>query len=135
MASTMTSVDFMTGILAGLALRGETVLDLSDTRVDKALAAVYRDMLDRDDTEGLDIDFQIIPDTMHGDSTVVQDAITSAIGSRLAGRINPSFRRIRITIDHDWASALTDDLPGGRELYLELVDDFLKNYRGVTITT
>lgn len=129
MTDTMTAVDFMTGILAGLALRGERVLDLNDTRVDGALAEVYQEALDRADDLGLDLDFQIIPDAVHGDSTVVQDAIREAIAARLVGRINPSFRRIRITIDPDWATTLTDELPGGAALYKDLAASFITRYR------
>ena len=129
MTDTMTAVDFITGILAGLALRGERVLDLNDTRVDGAFAEVYQEALDRSDDLGLDLDFQIIPDAVHGDSTVVQDAIREAIAARLVGRINPSFRRIRITIDADWAATLTDELPGGAALYKDLAARFIKSYR------
>jgi hypothetical protein len=129
----MTAVDFMTGILAGLALRGERVLDLNDTRVDEAFAAVYQEALDRADEKDLDVDFQIIPDSIHGDSTVVQDAIREAVAARLVNRINPSFRRIRITIDPAWAEALTADLPGGGELYRNLAARFLLHYRGTSV--
>lgn len=130
MSSTMTAVDFLTGILAGAALRGETALDLGDTQVDQALAAAYDELLEREEVEDLDIDFQIIPDRMHGDSTVVQDAITAAIQSRLAGRVNPRFQRVQITIDKSWAQTLTEELPGGRQLYIDLAATFLAEYRG-----
>jgi len=129
MSGTLTAVDFMTGILAALSLRGERVLDLNDTRVDEAFAAVYQEVLDRADAIDLDVDFQIIPDAVHGDSTVVQDAIREAIASRLVGRINPSFRRIKITIDPEWAQLLTAELPGGQELYAQLAVSFVDHYR------
>ena len=131
MARTVTAVDFMTGILAGLALRGERVLDLSDTRFDRALASAYDELLESD--QDLDVDFQVIPDRMHGDSTVAQDAITAAIESRLAGRVNPTFRRIRITADQEWANQLADTLPGGRDLYIQLTDKFLQAYKGYSV--
>jgi hypothetical protein len=134
MAETMTSVDFMTGILAGLALRGVSVLDMRDPRFDQAMGRVYDEMLDLPEVAALDIDFQVIPDAMHGDSAVVQDAITAAIESRLARRVNPTFRRLQIVIDREWADVLTkDDLPGGQTLYLRLVDRFMEHYRAQSL--
>jgi hypothetical protein len=126
---TLTSIDFMTGILAGLALRHEYVIDLSNNRFDQAIASAYEELLKR--AGHLDVDFQIIPDRMHGDSPVAQDAITTAIESRLAGRINPQFRRIRVTIDDDWANSLLErELPGGKDMYLDVTDAFLRPYKG-----
>ena len=49
MTTTITSEDFMTGILAGLALRKERVVEAGDTRFDQALAAAYQELLNRED--------------------------------------------------------------------------------------
>jgi hypothetical protein len=126
--STVTADDLMTGILAGLALRGERLIDIGDTRFDEAVAAAY-DELVRTAGEDLDIDFEVIPDPVHGDSAVVQDALTVAIESRLAGRVNPSFRRVRVTADDAWATILLSELPGGPELYGRLTLTFLQRYK------
>jgi hypothetical protein len=130
-SSTVTVDDFMTGLLAGLALRGERLIDLADTRFDQAVAAAYEELLRRG-TPGLEIDFEIIPDAVHGDSTVAQDALTAAIESRLVARVNPTFRRVRVVIDNPWAKTLMSELPGGAELYKDLTRAYMERYKAAS---
>lgn len=123
----------MTGILAGLAILDQRIIDIGDTRFDQAMADAYEVLVSHQNDYDLEIAFQIIPDKMHGDSIVVQDAITVAIESRLAGRVNPTFRRIQITIDRPWAESLISKLPGSPELYSSLAKCFLASYRGGSV--
>ena len=131
-ALSMTADDFMTGILAALALREHRVLDGVDRKFDESMAAAYRLLVDEAD-EAIDVDFQIAPDPVHGDSTVVQESLSVAIQGRIASRLNPTFRNIRITVDSDRAHRLLDRLPGGDDLYSKLADAFLGNYSSVGV--
>ena len=85
-------------------------------------------------TPGLEIDFEIIPDAVHGDSTVAQDALTAAIQSRLVARVNPTFRRVRVVIDNPWAKTLMSELPGGAELYKDLTRAYMRGTSSVLRT-
>jgi hypothetical protein len=128
--ATMTADDFLTGLLSGLALRSWTELDVSDRRFDRALAAVYQTLLTISEASDLDIDFQISPDPIHGDSSVIQAALSVAVQGRVVGRINPSFRRLHIKLDRERANRLIDRLPGGPSLYNRLTEEFLAQLDG-----
>ena len=127
-AATMTADDFVTGLLAGLALRGWTELDVSDRRFDRALAAVYELLLSTIEASDLDVDFQISPDPIHGDSSVIQEALSVAVQGRVVGRINPTFRRLHIKLGRERAIRLLGKLPGGASLYEKLTDSFLSQF-------
>jgi len=117
----MTADDFVTGLLAGLALRGRTELDVSDRRFDRALAFVYELLLSTTEASDLDVDF-------HGDSSVIQEALSVAVQGRVVGRINPTFRRLHIKLGRDRAIRLLGKLPGGASLYEKLTDSFLSQF-------
>lgn len=124
---TMTADDFLTGILAGLKLRHHDELDVNDRRFDLALAAVYESLLA--ETAELDLDFQISPDPIHRDSAVIQEALSVAVQGRVVSRVNPTFRRLRINLSEERAERLLTQLPGGKNLYVNLTNQFLNFLR------
>lgn len=124
----MTSDDFVTGILAALAIQGRTVLDGVDRNFDESMAEAYRTLVADTSLDDLDIDFQISPDPIHGDSSVIQEALTVAVQGRVVARVNPTFRKIRIVLRNDRAKRLLDRLPGGESLYGRLADEFWARY-------
>ena len=126
--TTMTADDLVTGLLAELKLRGWTELEVSDRRFDRAVATVYETLTGLDDAKDLDIDFQISLDPIHGDSAVVQQALSVAVQGRVVGRVNPSFRRLHIYLTDERSRRLLTRLPGGRGLYAKLTDIFLERF-------
>jgi hypothetical protein len=127
-AVTMTADDLVTGVLAELALRDWGEIDVTDRRLDRAFAEVYERLVASADPSVLDIDFQISPDMFHGDSAVVHEAITVAIQGRVVSRVNPTFRRLRINLSRERAERILSQLPGGRELYDRLAEDFISSF-------
>lgn len=129
MAESMTADDFVTGIFAVLAVQGHRVLDGVDRLFDESMAEAYRFLVDEYADASLDVDFQVNPDPLHGDSTVIQDALMVAIQSRVVARINPTFRRVRIILPPERAQGLLNkNLPGGMSLYEKLAEKFLHHY-------
>lgn len=128
MSNSLTSDDFVTGILSALALDGDRrTLDRVDHDFDEAMADAYRHLVDLQ-PEHLNVAFQVEPDRIHGDSVVIQDALTVAISGRIVRRLNPSFRKVEIVVAQERAQRLLSDLPGGADLYRELADRFWSRY-------
>ncbi len=129
--TTMTADDFVTGILAGLTLRGWSQVDVTNRRFDQVLTSLYEYLASRAEELGLDLDFQISPDPIHGDSAVIDEALSVAVQGRVVGRVNPSFRRLRLYLSEDRARRLLDLLPGGPTLFSDLTDRFIQDFDSV----
>lgn len=127
----MTEVDFVEGILTVAAERKCSTFGIADTRFDEAMKAAY-DRLTKIAAEyDLDIEFQVRPHPIHGDSTVLRGAVNAAVGDRRARRRNPTFRFVdvaKVHVDSDGADQFLRRLPGGRELYDQLTEAFLNSY-------
>lgn len=123
--------DFFTGLFAMLAIRG--LRGLSVRRRD--FAPVVKQLYDRLESEAdgrdLHLPFLILPDEIHSDSQTIEDGLAQAANMDVISRDNPRFENITITVAPEDAADLLDDLPGGRELYDALAEDFLKLYTSV----
>lgn len=129
--ASMTDVDFVEGILTIAALEGHRQFSVADTRLDQAMAAAYELLVKSDEAEGLEIEFQVRPHPIHGDSPVVQGALNAAIGDRRAMRLNPTFRLVETTtllVEPEASDQFLRRLPGGRKLYERLAERFLEAY-------
>jgi hypothetical protein len=120
--------DFMTGILATLALKQIPVLSLRENRLDQAFSLLNQDILQEATKAGLEMKFRIRTHPIHQDSTVLQQALYEAAQRDLISLDNPEFQKIRLKINAADAPAFLQDLPGTREMYMRLADLLLKYY-------
>lgn len=131
--TSMNEVDFVEGILTVAALRGHLTFSVAESRLDRAMAVAYRrlqELLADDDM--VEIEFEVQPDQIFGDSPTVRGAINVAVADRHTRRINPTFRLVETTlvIEPEAADVFLRRLPGGPELYHELANTFLDSYGG-----
>lgn len=129
--TSMTDVDFVEGILTVAALKGHRTFAVAETRFDQAMARAYDQLLRADELDDVDIEFQVRPHPIHGDSPVVRGAINAAVGDRRARRVNPTFRLVETTtlmVETQSAEQFLRRLPGGRALYEKLAEAFLSAY-------
>jgi hypothetical protein len=130
----LTEVDFVEGILTVAALRHHRTFAVNGTRFDQAMAAAYRSLLDDPALPAdLEVEFQIRPHPIHGDSPVVRGAVNAAVGDRRARRVNPTFKMVEATtliVEPDSSEQFLARLPGGSDLYEKLADRFLAAYYG-----
>lgn len=127
MATRLSFDNFFIGLLAGLVYRGRKAVSIRGDQFDRTVAQVVDDFVGR---HGRDVDlrFRLHPHYVHGYSSTVRDAIAAATQADLISLDNPEYQDMRFKIDHDDAEEILDDLPLGRDAYLELADDFLRAY-------
>lgn len=120
--------DFMTGILAALALNQVPVLSLRRGKLDQAFARLNEDLKKVAHDAGLDLKFRIRPHPIHQDSTQLQQALYEAAQRDLISLDNPEFQKVRLKISQDEAQTYLSDLPGSKEMYLRLAKLLMEYY-------
>jgi hypothetical protein len=121
--------DFMTGILAALAVNRVPVLSLKRSRLDQAFARLNKDLKEAAEAAGLDLKFRIRLHPIHQDSTQLQQALYEAAQRDLVSLDNPEFQKVRLKIGPDEAQAYLTGLPGSQEMYLHLASRLMAYYR------
>jgi hypothetical protein len=121
--------DFMTGMLAALAVKSVPVLSLRSNRLDQAFARLNEDIKREALASGLDPKFRILLHPVHQDSSQLQQAIYEAAQRDLVSLDNPEFQRVRLKISPDEALAYFAGLPGPKEMYFRLAERLLAYYR------
>ena len=121
--------DFMTGILAALAVHRVPMLSLRRSRLDQAFARLNQDIKEAAEAAGLDLKFRIRLHPIHQDSTLLQQALYEAAQRDLVSLDNPEFQKVRLKIDPDEAQNYLAGLPGSREMYIRLADRLMCYYR------
>jgi hypothetical protein len=121
--------DFMTGILAALAVNRVPALSLRRSRLDQAFAHLNQDIEEAAGAAGLDPKFRIRLHPIHQDSTLLQQALYEAAQRDLISLDNPEFQKVRLKIGPDEAQTYLAGLPGSREMYLRLAERLMYYYR------
>jgi hypothetical protein len=121
--------DFITGILAALAVNRVPVLSLRRGKLDQAFARLNQDIKDAAKTAGLDLMFRIRLHPIHQDSTLLQQALYEAAQRDLVSLDNPEFQRVRLKRSPEEAQTYLAGLPGSREMYLRLAKRLMCYYR------
>lgn len=121
--------DFMTGLLAGLVARGVRVVTIGTPAFYEAVVAVFNTLEEKAEQQNFDLRFWLMLDELHGDSPEIRDSITSAQQRRLVSLDNPTFQNMRMKLKSpEDAEPYLGNVPGGRELYLELAREFKAIY-------
>ena len=131
MTRTRLSIDtFFVGLLAGIVYRGRRAVSLRGDRFDRIVAAVVDSLRAKYPPETLDLRFRVQPHKTHGYSITVRDAIAAATQTDLVSLDNPKYQDMRFKIDRDEAEEILERIPLGKEVFLELADEFLRMYDG-----
>ena len=120
--------DFFTGLLAGLAHERVQTISIEGPSFYKAVVDVFQRLEAQAEDRHLNLRFWLTQDETHQDSPDVRDGITSAVQRRLISLDNPTYQRMRLKIDADEANDYLEDVPGGKELFLELAAAFKDEY-------
>ena len=76
----LSAEQFVAGLMAALGAEGKHELQLSDPSLDEKFSLAYDELLDHAEELGVVPDFVISPNSLHGDSTALRDAILSIWG-------------------------------------------------------
>jgi|SRR5579872_2413220 len=121
--------DFMTGILAALAIKKIPALSLRGNRLDQAFARLHKDIIQIAKETNLEVKFRIRLHPIHQDSTQLQQALYEAAQRDLVSLDNPEFQKIRLKITASEAPAYLKGLPGSQEMYEQLANRLIDYYQ------
>lgn len=124
--------DFMTGLLAGLATQGVSVVSIRGRQFYSAIAKVFTELRDAQEAQGLDLRFRIRLNPVYGDSADVREAITRAVQRDIISLDNPVYQDMRLKIGQTDADLYLSELPGGKDIYVDLARRFMSSYQAVT---
>jgi hypothetical protein len=120
--------DFMTGIIAALAINRIPSLSLRGNRLDIAFDRLSRDIDNEAQKENLDVKFRIRVHPIHHDSTQHQQALYEAAQRDLISLDNPEFQRIRLKLSAEDALPYLEGLPGSPGMYQRLASLLVRYY-------
>jgi hypothetical protein len=127
MVQRLTFDNFFMGLLAALVYRGRRAVSIRGDRFDRTIADVANAFGERHRDE-VDLRFRVRPHFVHGYSSTVRDAIAAATQANLISLDNPEYQDMRFKIDRSDAENILGSLPVGREAFLQLADEFLREY-------
>jgi hypothetical protein len=119
MATDITVDDFMSGVLAELALHGEREIALDDQVFDQRCQRAFQHLREVAPALGLGLRFVIVLHPFHHDSPVVRTALAEAGQRGLIGPGDGPYR-LRIRLSDPEARGLLSGIPGGALLYQSL---------------
>lgn len=117
--------DFMTGILAALAVRHVPVLSLRRSKLDQAFECLNQDIKQEADKAGLNLKFRIRLHPIHRDSTLLQQSLYEAAQRDLVSL----GKKVRLKIGPDEAQTYLTGLPGKPDMYHRLAARLMAYYR------
>lgn len=124
--------EFVTTLIAGLALRDVATFSLHGVAFDNAVKHVFDVLRDKlAPAAGVDVRFRVYLDRIYGDSPSVRDSITSAMQRGLISLDDPEYQNLRILLSRREAELLADTTPGGGDLARMVADEFISNYEWV----
>jgi hypothetical protein len=118
----LSSLDFVEGVLLATAKRTASPLRFTkyDPKIHAAFARTYEALIERAETEGLDLSFTIWPDQIHGDSQTLAAAFEELLVCGQLKLEDGNFRWLRFEVESSRIDPKMDRLPGPSELYDEL---------------
>ena len=124
----LTADDFFMGLFAALAYKGLNYISIRDERFDKSMAEVFSKLEALAPEKGLDIRFRVRLHEFHNDSITTRNAIYSAAQNGMISLDNPEYQDIRFRIGRGQADEILEIIPGGKELFLKLAEEFVRQY-------
>ncbi len=129
----LTLDQFMSGLLAGLALEGQRVLSIKGESFYGRVVNVFGVLEQRKAEYDVEPTFWLTQHPFYGDSPAVRQAISGAVKSNLVSLDNPEYQDMRLRITPSQARTLLKRIPGGVDLYRELAREFLESSGNVPV--
>lgn len=129
----LTVDDFLTGLIAGMALNDVESVSIRGDEFYRAMADLFGILREDPATKALNVRFRIILDRTYRDSPVVRDAISAAVQRDLVSLDNPEYLDMRLKVGRDEAVLLLKQIPGPRELFTRLAAALVDNYSSVVM--
>jgi hypothetical protein len=126
--SRISADDFFTGFFAALAIKRCKTVSRRGEAFDRALAETFVEFQKRAAQMDIDLGFRIRLNPIHGDSVAVRDGIAGAARRDLVSLDNPIYQNIRLKLSEEEGYKLLANLPGGKELFPDLIESFLDRY-------
>jgi hypothetical protein len=120
--------DFFTGFFAALAIKRCKTVSRRGQEFDRALAETFTEFQERAAQMDIDLGFRIRLNPIHGDSVAVRDGIAVAARRDLVSLDNPIYQNIRLKLSEEEGHKLLANLPGGEQLFPDLIKSFLDRY-------
>jgi hypothetical protein len=121
--------DIVDGLVAVFALKGIRSISAADDRIDQSMQQIFPSIERLAEERGLEVLFRIHLHPFHGDSPAVQNALFSTTQMGFITWDSPGKRDMRIKITSESAEALLNQLPGGKQMYEVLAEEFLNCYQ------
>jgi hypothetical protein len=126
--SDVTLDDFMTGLIAGLAELGVSVVSIRGNAFYTAVVEAFQVFEGQARTAHLRPRFWLSLNKVYGDSPDVRDALTRAVQRDLVSLDNPEYQDMRLKITSADAELYLESLPGESELYVDAAKKFQAAY-------
>jgi len=130
----ITASDFFGGFFAALAFKQPGRVFRCGEKFNEALKDAFDAFVQRSKSSGVEPNFLIRLDPLHGDSCGIDEGLVGAMRRDFISLDNPSFEKFRLKIDKNEAEQILPEIPGGKDSYQKLVDDFLKGYYSTLAT-
>lgn len=129
----VSSADFFTGFLAGLAVSDVKTFRADSVRFDQAVVQAYREMFEPAvAVQGLRLSFHLSCHELYGDSPGVRQGLSAATQRGLLTWDSPFFTTGRMRIIPETAHNYLTSVPGENAAYISTADYFLNLYPGVS---
>jgi hypothetical protein len=123
----VTSDDFVAGVFATLALRGQKQFQMSDTELDSRFEKAFEDLVAQEGELNVTPNFTFFVDELHGDSVSLRDAVLAARDRDIVELKNPTFKRINILLDDARARRYLERNPLPAAFLEKIVDRHFSN--------
>ncbi|HVE80912.1 MAG TPA: hypothetical protein VNA68_02100 [Candidatus Dormibacteraeota bacterium] len=117
---------FVCGLLCGIRLRGVTRMSYTDQWFSECAHAAFKKLKKAARAEAIEINFNIRPHFIHGDSQVAIRGIHA--NQAIAPFEAPYFDGFNLTISESDAHRLLEELPGSLEMWEKVTQAFLETY-------
>lgn len=124
----MTLDDFMTGLLASLAVHGVRAVSLRGTAFHTSVVRAFRSLDEWSGQDAPELGFWITLNEVYQDSADVREATLRAMHRGLACVDWPDNETLRILVSEPESHLYLGRLPGGQAAHQRAVDTFLESY-------
>jgi hypothetical protein len=128
--ATISTADFATGLIAGLALERVKLISLRNPLFARAGVAAFEELERQATARDLRVTFHLRQDSLHGDAPVLRDAFSAAIQRGLGTLDGPEYMVFRNAVAADYASRYLEGVPGGADVFTPVARSFLDCMRG-----
>lgn len=118
----VTATEFVTDLLCELSLRHRKKIRLVDTMEDQRFEKAYELLRERRDELNIALDFSLVTNPYHGDSSTLRDAIYGLREQGVVSINNPSFKTVEVQVDADDAGYYLDNSAIPRSVVSDIVD-------------